>query len=248
MPPVTSPSNPNPLPQLVDAALTAMLAPSTREPQVPSPQLELSKKEDSLNLWKDWLQIQTLHDPSLEEMVLAAANWAESLKQQHQLPTAQPRWLSLIGGSGNGKTHVARKLFEWARKRFNWTELDYLPRPIYWPQFISDLKSGTRYEERDEIIRWPVLLLDDVFANRDPSGFAADELNTILGCRSNRWTLITANLTLEAIEAIDKRLSSRLIRPPNLFVEVTAPDYATRDLPTKPTPTPPDRRPVHNDL
>jgi len=135
-----------------------------------------------------------------------------------------------------------RQLFKWAndrvatghtvtKKGFNYYEdLAYFPHEIYWPHFVQQLKSGKAYEIRDDMKHWPVLFLDDVGAERDPSGFAADELNTLLGCRMSKWTLITSNSTIERFSEIDERISSRLIRPPNVCVSVQTIDYSLRQL------------------
>lgn len=81
---------------------------------------------------------------------------------------------------------------------------------------------------RDDMKRWPVLFLDDIGAERDPSGFAAEELNALLGCRMNRWTLLTTNKTADALKAIDGRVWSRVIRGENIAVSVNTMDYSDR--------------------
>ena len=81
---------------------------------------------------------------------------------------------------------------------------------------------------RQEMKRWPVLFLDDIGAERDPSGFAAEELNTLLGCRVDKWTLITSNKDAEGLRAIDGRILSRMIRDENVCISINCPDFATR--------------------
>ena len=76
--------------------------------------------------------------------------------------------------------------------------------------------------------RWPVLFLDDVGTERDPTGFAADELNTLLGSRMGKWTILTSNLQFDKFRAIDARIASRLVRDQNICCGVKAVDYATR--------------------
>ena len=110
----------------------------------------------------------------------------------------------------------------------DWQRCDYIPAVIYWPDFVQQLKLGERYQYRNDMKKWPLLLLDDVGSERDPSGFAAEELNTLLGCRMDRWTMLTSNLNIEAIRKIDGRISSRMIRGKNLCVEVNTVDFAER--------------------
>ena len=78
--------------------------------------------------------------------------------------------------------------------------------------------------------RWPVLFLDDIGAERDASGFAAEELNTLLGCRVDQWTLISSNKDADGLKAVDGRIFSRLIRDKNICVGVNTQDFSERNL------------------
>jgi len=173
----------------------------------------------------DWLKLATFGDPELEKLVNSCAEWAQSFKANHAA-----RWLTITGQSGTGKTHCARKLFRYAAHRSNWQRTDYLPAEVYWPSFVKELRdpdSNARTRERD-MQRWPVLFLDDIGAERDATGFAIEALNTLLGCRVNKWTILTANLTLDELHEKDRRIASRIVRPPNICVGITTQDYAER--------------------
>jgi len=190
---------------------------------------------DSNQKFADWLKFKTCGDPQLLKMVDACQEWSAAFKNGDE-----PRWLSFLGVSGTGKTHCARRLFFWAKARaeygrtverhgINYYEgLDYIPHEIYWPDFVQLLKSGHGFSKRDDMKRWPVLFLDDIGAERDASGFAAEELNTLLGMRVGKWTLITSNKDIEALKAIDGRISSRLIRGKNICVGVNTKDFSER--------------------
>lgn len=171
----------------------------------------------------EWIRLQTFDDPELEKLVDACQEFynAFDLKQS-------PRWLSLIGTSGAGKTHCAKKLWHACYRRLDFTRCEFIPQVIYWPDFVQRLKAGNAYEMRNDMKRWPMLFLDDVGADRDTSGFAAEELNTLLGCRLGRWTLLTSNLEFEAIAKIDGRISSRLIRDQNICVSIKTQDFFSR--------------------
>ena len=157
------------------------------------------------------------------KLAQAAQSWASAFKRGNK-----PRWLSIIGTSGAGKTYVAKQLWKYAKEKSNWRGCDYFPHVVFWPDFIQELRSGASYELRNEMKRWPVLFLDDIGAERDPSGYAAEELNTLLGCRVNKWTLITSNKDADSLKAIDGRIFSRLIRDENICVSVNTKDFAER--------------------
>jgi DNA replication protein DnaC len=171
----------------------------------------------------DWLGFKTFGDTELIKAAQAGQEWASAFKTKKA-----PRWLSLIGSSGTGKTHIANRLWKYAKEKSDWSKCDYFPVVIFWPDFIQKLRSGGVFEMRQEMKRWPVLFLDDIGAERDPSGFAAEELNTLLGCRMDRWTLLTSNKDLDGLKGVDMRISSRLVRKPNICVGINTIDFSAR--------------------
>lgn len=173
-----------------------------------------------------FLQFETLADLQLESMALACAEWKSAMDEMRS-----PRWITLLGTSGSGKTHCARALWYYAKNLFDWMECRYVHMPIYWPKFIQELRAGDSYERRTDMHQWPVLFLDDIGAERDTTGFATEELNTLIGSRVGKWTILTANLTINQFSAIDDRIASRLIRDNNIVAQVKCQDYAMRQKP-----------------
>jgi len=171
----------------------------------------------------EWIGLKTFGDPELEKLATACQEWASAFKTKQS-----PRWLSLLGSSGTGKTHCAKRLWDYAKSHSDWSKLDYFPKVIFWPDFVQKLRTGEAFEMRQEMKRWPVLFLDDIGAERDPSGFAAEELNTLLGCRMGRWTILTSNKEFDALKAMDGRISSRLVRDDNICVAVNTKDFSER--------------------
>lgn len=190
--------------------------------------LEQPMKELPLNIvdWAAWLKLETLNDQELEKLVATCARWARRLKL-HQ----SPAWVSLIGKTGTGKTHCAERLWYFAEQRFHWHTMQFCHAPVYWPKFVSELRAGEAFNMLRDMIQWPVLLLDDIGAERDTTGFAAEQLNMLLGSRLRKWTIITSNLTLEQLAGIDPRISDRIIREPgNEYIELTTQSYAVRKM------------------
>ena len=123
------------------------------------------------------------------------------------------RWLSLLGASGIGKTHLAE-----AARDALFKERPSLPIQFWkWQKVVSMLRSGD----------WAfVLILDDVGAeNTSPAILSA--LNRVVDGRLGKWTMITSNLLPKHIgEHLDARIASRLYRGNNVVCQVNAaPDY-----------------------
>lgn len=185
-------------------------------------------KEQQLNIadWAAWLKFETLGDPELEKLTGTCARWMRRVKGK-----SKPSWVSLLGKTGTGKTHCARMLYKKSKTLFNWDGVEFLESEIYWPEFVSRLRSGEAYEQLRDMIEWPVLFLDDIGAERDTTGFASEQLNMLLGRRVGKWTILTSNLGLEQLAGIDPRISDRIIREPgNEYIELTTASYAVRKL------------------
>lgn len=173
------------------------------------------------------LNFQTHNDPELIGMLNAATEFTAAMKLR-----TNPHWLSLVGKSGTGKTHLAKGLRAYAEfsQLRNHPTLTNGVRFVYWPKALDAIRGGD-YGLADTIAQLNFVVLDDIGAERDPSGFAADKLSRILGERANKWTVITSNLSLAEIgERIDVRVVSRLIRGSNVVVESNAMDYALRSI------------------
>lgn len=133
------------------------------------------------------------------------------------------RWLSLLGASGVGKTHLAM-----AARNALGKERPMLPIQFWkWPKVVSMLRSGdwafVEYLVKDVC----VLILDDVGAeNSSPAILSA--LNRIVDGRLGKWTMMTSNLLPDNIrEHLDARIASRLFRGKNVVCQVeNAPDYS----------------------
>lgn len=135
--------------------------------------------------------------------------------------------LSLLGHSGTGKTHCAERLASWLYSRPEWERTSFIPKVIYWPKQVDEMKDGN-YQLFRDLQSWPYLVIDDIFAERDPTGFAADKLNTLIGARSRHWTLVTGNIEFDKIATIDERIASRMVRGGSLVVECLAKPFSTR--------------------
>jgi len=177
-------------------------------------------------------EFRTEGHPKLREMWNAAERFAADVNNR------TPYWLSFLGTSGTGKTHLAKMLYKhfMGCSRFN---LDYDPKVnkivgntgqfCDWRRLTADLRSGDYGLIEDLTGDWFVVL-DDVGSSYDPNGFVASALDQVLNGRLRKWTVITCNYGLaEIAERMDTRIASRMIRDDSIVVECgDVPDYNAR--------------------
>lgn len=171
---------------------------------------------------------QQSHRHQLDALVQATASFIRDFKT-----AKKPRFLSLLGTSGSGKTFLAKYTWRWFDKsgRFykepnTGATLVHTGQFCDWRSFVEQCLSGD-YSRTQDLRDDYFVVLDDIGAKRDKSGAWVDKLDTILADRSEaKWTLITANLSLQVIsDLLDARIASRLIRAGSVVVDVTIPDY-----------------------
>lgn len=122
---------------------------------------------------------------------------------------ATPRWLTLCGRSGCGKSHLARAIVNVARNELGISTYG----ACFWPvaRYVDLLRNqdwGIQYDLEKRYL----LVLDDLGAEQMSEMFRA-KLTELLDARLNKWTIITTNLSpLDIADNIDPRIASRLKR------------------------------------
>ena len=173
---------------------------------------------------------QTFGEAKLCEMLDAAKDFIRDMA----IGTT-PRWLSLLGRSGTGKTHLAR-----GTTRFFKAEMAIYIEPgtgahlsrrggfIGWRKVVDHLRDGD-YGIIDAICSDWFVALDDIGSER-ASDFSVSKLDQVIDARLGKWTVITCNFTREQIaEHMDVRIASRLGRGKNVIVDdINVLDYSTR--------------------
>ena len=102
------------------------------------------------------------------------------------------------------------------------------PHFISWSKLVNDQLREREFEEYEDMRDWPVLVLDDVGSDRDPSGFSTEQLVSLLESRERKWTVITSNLYLRQLGEMDPRIASRMIRNTNRVVQMPTIDFSMR--------------------
>lgn len=175
--------------------------------------------------------LETFNEPELTTMLTAARKFAGAVEANET-----PRWLTMTGKSGTGKTHIAKRLYlHWKKTRGVDNKerggglLLYSCDFIIWPVFSDDLKDGKHWKVKDAC-EYEFLVIDEIGVAYDPSGFLLSKLDQILNRRLGKWTVITSNLSRALIaERLDSRIASRLVRGGGELVELTTTkDYGLR--------------------
>ena len=142
-----------------------------------------------------------------------------------------PHWLTLSGVSGCGKTMLVREVFAFADRHlggvYNRTAQCMQPSRLAFQKIVNmvdDWRDGVYRRQADE--EADLLIIDDIGAERDGTGFVKGKLFDLLERRLGKWTILTTNLKLRSIQDnYDVRIASRIIRDGNIYRPVKSGDW-----------------------
>ena len=168
--------------------------------------------------------VPPFNEDGVHEQVLEALGQVREFTRAVLAKGCTPYSLSLLGNSGCGKTHLARlaraALLDAGVRVQMWT----------WGKVLEAYR-----EERGDLLRQlervRVLILDDIGAEflgtEKALEFSLSRLCGMLEARAGRWTLLTSNMLLHQVAALDERCASRLLRDGGRVVQLDkAKDYA----------------------
>jgi DNA replication protein DnaC len=173
---------------------------------------------------------QTFGEAKLSEMLDGAKEFIRDMA----IGTT-PRWLSLLGRSGTGKTHLARSITRFFKAEAaiyvepgTGAHLSWRGGFIGWRKVVNHLRDGD-YGIMDAVCNDWFVALDDIGAEKT-SDFSVSKLDQVIDARLGKWTVITCNFSREEIaKHIDVRIASRLGRGKNVIVDgIYVRDYSTR--------------------
>jgi DNA replication protein DnaC len=178
---------------------------------------------------RKWLAMETTH-AKLQWLATESERFCKRFLNR----TRAKRQFVIQGDSGNGKTHVARRIQSWARhmSMFVYDGLMTWDKPptvmfVSWPSVADGFKEG-EFGILKDLLETDLLIIDDLGAESDKSQIACDKLCQVLSHRSEKhWTVITTNIGPEMWPAkFDQRVADRLIRD-SVFIELNGvPSYA----------------------
>ena len=173
---------------------------------------------------------QTAGDDKLETILGGFTGFCESMSTG-----STPRWLTIVGDSGTGKSMLSELAHKWVTKNFR----IHKPPPNYVIALrdimfvkckdIVDREKATNWTFTRRMCEAHFLVLDDLGSPRDVNGFLADCYARICEERLGKWTIITTNKPLAQIaDEIDARIASRMIRGGSVVIETDAGDWNLR--------------------
>ena len=136
----------------------------------------------------------------------------ETAKFMASVQNGTGAWLSLLGGSGVGKTFLARLVR-------NWSKAEGISGGMFirWVTVCDYMRKGD-YGVLDAMADASVLIVDDIGADYETE-LSKSKIYVIAERRLRKPTLFTSNLNLEQIgNQIDVRVASRLVRENNRVV------------------------------
>jgi len=185
--------------------------------------------------FSDAVEFETCGDPELEKLVDECSKFWGSVRRQES-----PKWLVLIGDTGTGKTHMAKKLCSFARmltRLHGQGDLTLGPRTdgrsyrssfYSWPKVVGGFFRGD-YDLVEDIRDEWFVAIDDIGSTRAKMDeLVIDQLFQILDGRHDKWTIITSNKSLQDLAAIELRIQDRLMRRGSQVVITETISYSMR--------------------
>lgn len=230
--------NPNQLPRILETLLSsAAQMPTGREKSTPSTDrnrqihdVTMKIQRPLRNEWqRKWLTMDA-YSPDIQIL----ADFVEAFAGRFAHYSKQNRHAVVVGATGIGKTHAAKKLVAWAEKlkitlyyQHTWKKI---PRIEFFQWNAIALLSRPEFQlwvnDRTET---DLIVLDDVGAESDTfkSGEPTARLGEFLDTFSERWLFVTTNIPVEKWNSVwDARVADRLFRNSQILTMKEKNSYA----------------------
>jgi DNA replication protein DnaC len=163
---------------------------------------------------RKWLDLEC-HHSAIQQLAGEAQEWA--FRWFRNVPVKS--LLVIHGETGCGKTHVARRLYEYARAAASmaWQKGHHQSPPsvvaMKWPECVASMIDHGEDAWVLDACEAGFLWLDDIGAENDPWKKGADRLCQILSRRETKFSVVTTNIaSAQWPERFDIRIADRLFR------------------------------------
>lgn len=193
----------------------------------------MAKQQEINEVFRDF---QSFGEPSLINALYEAQQFCLALASSK----APAYWLSLLGPSGIGKTMLAKRIVRFFDRYLDGFLDEKYSAPgkqiFYrrggfkpWIKVVDEMIGGDFTGLRNLSDDWLVVLDDVAVGYSRHLDLAANKLYEVLNNREGRFTVLTANMSLQGFnEKFDARIASRMIRHGNIVIDVTAKDFNLR--------------------
>lgn len=124
-----------------------------------------------------------------------------------------PRWLSLLGVQGTGKTHLAKAAVSAMRENQRTAQL------WRWTSITDHLRRGN-FNLKRQLFSLPFLAIDDLGSGHDTS-FSQAFADELADRRLGKWTIWTSNWSYQQIgDHLSWRVHSRMARDGSTIIEI----------------------------
>lgn len=167
-----------------------------------------------------------MYHPELQPVKAEALKFAAAV-----LSKRKPRWFSLLGPSGIGKTLTNKDLMTFLRRHWPRIQTQTGFRPpqiahIVPAEDLGDYKAARAYAAYD------LVYIEDIgagqFGDKGAGAVTKGRVIELLQLRTGKWTLLDANLYRGDIASqLDSRIASRLRRDGSVCIEISdaVPDF-----------------------
>ncbi len=170
------------------------------------------------------------YDPGLEPVLPAVKDFCASV-----LNKSEPKWITLLGPSGVGKTHILTRAF-----RFLARFMPYIPtatgRRIPQCAHIMPSTDLNDYKSPRDYAAYDLIYIEDIGAgaglDKGTGAVLRGRVAELMQLRAFKWTMCDANMyRSEIAERVDPRIASRLKRDGSFLIEIppNVPDFNDRE-------------------
>lgn len=176
----------------------------------------------------EWHPDYESYHTGLDKVLPAVREFCSAILN-HEQPR---RWLSLLGPSGVGKTHILKQALRFLETPGRWKVKTRTGERSPQVAHIIPAVDLTDYTAARDYAKYDLIYIEDIGAgatqDKGAGAVTRSRIMELLQLRSGKWTMLDANLMRRDIASqLDGRIASRLKRDGSWMVEIPqeVPDF-----------------------